>query len=303
MGGVGGSGGEGGSGGSPSNLPPGYVPVRAIGPISPEDLPPNRRWLADPEAWRLIPPEEMSDDYCYYFYSDKPEKLPFSPLEWKSCGEGCFETDLAPNASDFITKPGLATLPTPTRGGIAYLSLGHGTTAAKGRWIAVERLIDLSTGRTLSALKLDSLAGTGSEACALGLADPPTRRRLIWYRKDEGTGRSWRRSTAATWDFLRSTWTVTQPWSQTAGGADESCRILAYSYLGHVLIGCRGIGVYAQSHLFIAYSRREEKHVEPWIIRPWVVRAFRRHDLSKLDLIGLPECGEEGITCQVYHLP
>lgn len=232
--GEGGTGGAGGAGGR-SSLPPGYVPVRERGPLRPEELPNERRWFADSRLWELIPPEEMSDDYCYFFRSVSSEQLPFAPLEWRKCGLWCEEADLVQGVSDYVITPGLRTFRIGDST-VAYANVPHGTISVSGRWVRIDRIVNLATGRTEAGLKLEELPGGFGQ---FRVGNNALREYIDWIRTVEDRSPVFI-STAVSWDPEAHLWRQLDWWGVGATAVEGGCQSVVVDVKGRHFIGCNG---------------------------------------------------------------
>src|SRR5690606_16141994 len=143
-----------------------------------------KRWIVDPDSWSLFPPEEMSDDYCHFAYADA-DKLGLPRLAWESCGEGCEKADLLQGLSTYASKP-LLGMSRGSGQARPYLFLHQGTLISPDeRWVSVNRIIDLESGATEAAFKLDASEVSRVKPCHYGDADrqaPPFSHALWWSR-------------------------------------------------------------------------------------------------------------------------
>lgn len=215
-------------------LPAGYVAVRSQGPVLAKELPEGRRWLADPEAWELVPPTELMDDRCYYFRSASSKRLPLPPLAWSPCGEGCERADFLQGASERAWGLSLRTYRIEDES-VPYASINHGTVAAAGRWVNAERLVNLRSGRTEAGLKVD----TYPEG-KFGFLSPSfdlLTKGLIWTRQELSPSLPLLQS-ALNWDVETKRWRTAMAW-QEPRRADRNCRTLLVDEEGVILGSCR----------------------------------------------------------------
>lgn len=182
-GGVEGSGGSGGSAGGGSQNP--------------------LQWVYDPTAWELLPAEPgFWDDPCAISEA-KSGRIGFPALSWETCGPGCEKADLLQGYDPKVWDPILSTVRSSSGAPSAYLQVTNLLPARPpgAKLLSLRRIIDLASGRTVVATKVERFKVSHYSLCSIS-GGFPSASILDAYRSNEDQSES---VTMTGWfDFLNS---------------------------------------------------------------------------------------------------
>ncbi len=187
--------------------------------------------LDDAATWREIPGAssvEAKVRVCEAVHG----ALRFPPIQWESCGSGC-ELAVMDRSYGENWWPAMDTVVTPTgpRVWISFLLPGDGYT--------VRRFVDLGTGETVAALRIESSPPSASQNPIVTNAG---RSPLALYMSADPTSDNGRR-VEVLYDARSGAWDLKLPWRETAGNACD--KFAVDSSPPAMFFGCGSVSVLA----------------------------------------------------------
>ncbi|MGA9522044.1 MAG: hypothetical protein WBV82_11295 [Myxococcaceae bacterium] len=188
-------------------------------------------WLDDDATWREVP-GASSIEARVLVREAVPGALRFPRIQWESCGPSC-EVAMMDQSHGEIWYAAMDTVVTPTgpRVWTSFLLPGNGYT--------MRRFIDLGTGETVAALRIEpsprnasqfpDITNAGKSPLALSLFADPTSENGNMVR--------------ALYDARSGAWEFKLPWEEVAGNTCE--KIAIDSAPPALLLGCGTVSVLA----------------------------------------------------------
>ena len=159
-------------------------------------------WMVDPSRWKAVPEAQFTSPPCT-IYEALPDSLP-PPLIWQSLGPGIDFADPVQGIGK-ITVMSFIYPMGDKQHDECFLVLEHGDCPSRG--ILVQRIVRLSDGATVGALKSEDPGDPGSyETCGLGMNPGEAH---VWGQVATLMTRA-RLSSAGTWQWATSVLPFTQ---------------------------------------------------------------------------------------------
>ncbi len=191
----------------------------------------ERAWLDDAATWREIP-GASSVEAKVRVCEAVPGALRFPPIQWESCGSGC-EVAVMDRSFGENWYPAMDTVVTPTgpRVWTSFLLPGDGYT--------VRRFIDLGTGETVAALRIEPEPRNPSQHPLVRRAGKSP---LALYMSADPTSDNGKR-VEVLYDARSGAWELKLPWRETAGNTCEKFSV--DSSPPAMFFGCGSVSVLA----------------------------------------------------------